>query len=161
MSCAPYVSSSLEIVRQMLEIAEVGPKDLVYDLGCGDGRILIAAVKDFKAKKAVGYEIRDDIYEIALAEIVKQNLQDRIKLIKGDFFKANISRATVITLYLTTGANEALRPKLEKEARHGARVVSHNYEIPGWQPTCVKKFMGHTIYLYKIPTAWSKERTSV
>jgi SAM-dependent methyltransferase len=161
LSCAPYVSSSPEIVRQMLEIAEVGPDDLVYDLGCGDGRILIAAVKDFKAKKAVGYEIREDIYEIALAEIAKQNLQDKIKLIKGDFFKADISRATVITLYLTTGANEALRPKLEKEARLGARIVSHNYEIPGWQPSHVKKFMGHTIYLYKIPEAWSKERTSV
>jgi len=135
----------------------VGPKDLVYDLGCGDGRILITAVKDFKAIGAVGYEIRDDVYEISLAEIVKQNLQDKIKLIKGDFFKADISRATVITLYLTTRANEALKPKLKKETRLGARVVSHNYELPRWQPSYVKKVMGHTIYLYKIPTAWSNE----
>jgi len=157
LSCAPYFSSSPEVVRKMLEIAKVGPGDLVYDLGCGDGRILIAAVKDFKARGAVGYEIREDVYEIALAEIVKHNLQGKIKLIRGDFFKADISRATVITLYLTTAGNEALKPKLEKEARIGARVVSHNYEIPRWRLSYVEKFMGHTIYLYKIPTAYSSK----
>ena len=156
MSCAPYVSSDPEVVRRMLEIANVGADDLVYDLGCGDARILVASVKDFKAGGAVGYEIKDDVYATALSAIEKLNLQDRIKVVHEDLFNADISKATVITLYLTHSANERLRGKLEKEARSGTRIVSHDFKVPEWEPSFREEFGTHTIYLYQIPDAFTR-----
>src|SRR3972149_1436 len=100
-SCAPYVPSEPEVVRKMLDVARVGPEDVVYDLGCGDGRILVMAVKEFGAEKAVGYELKEGLYKSTLGEIEHQKLKDRINLINGDLFEADISQATVITLYLT------------------------------------------------------------
>ena len=155
MSCAPYVSSDPEVVRRMLEIAKVQTDDLVYDLGCGDARILVAAVAEFKARGAVGYEINEDVYKTALSMIEKLNLQDRVKLVRGDLFNADISKATIITLYLTSSANERLRGKLEKEARSGTRVVSHDFRMPEWEPSFREDFGTHTIYLYQIPEAFA------
>lgn len=142
------------MVRRMLKLAKVRPGDLVYDLGCGDARILIAAVKDFKARGAVGYEIAEDVYTTALRAIEKVNLQDRIKVVHGNLFNADISKATVITLYLTGWANERLKEKLEKEARSGARIVSHDFEVPEWRPSVREEFGTHTIYLYRVPHAF-------
>ena len=156
MSCAPYVSSDPEVVRRMLEIANVRADDLVYDLGCGDARILIAAVKDFKAEGALGYEIREDVYATALSAIEKLNLQDRVKVVHEDLFNADISKATVITLYLTNSANERLRVKLEKEAGSGTRIVSHDFKMPEWNPSFREEFGTHTIYLYRIPDAFTE-----
>ncbi|MEM3507263.1 MAG: rRNA adenine N-6-methyltransferase family protein [Candidatus Bathyarchaeia archaeon] len=154
MSCAPFVSSPPEVVKKMLEIANVGPNDVVYDLGCGDGRILFMAVKDFNAKKAVGYEIREDLYKSTLSEIQKQNLIGRVQVINKDLFKADISEATVITLYLTSIANERLKQKLIDEARYGTRVVSHDFRIAGWQASKEESFNNHVIYLYTLPYAY-------
>ncbi len=151
MSCAPYVSSAPEVVKKMLEVAEVGPTDIVYDLGCGDGRILLTSVKDFGAKKAIGYELREDLYKTTSMEIEKHGLQDRIELVNADLFTADISEATVITLYLTTSANERLRPKLKREAKVGTRIVSHDFRIEGWEPAKRENFHDHTIYLYIVP----------
>jgi len=160
LSCAPYVSSGPEVVERMLEAAKVGADDLVYDLGCGDARILVAAVKDFNAKKAVGYEIREDVYATASTAIEKLNLQDRIKLVQGDLFNADISEATVITLFLTSSANERLRGKLEKEAKSGTRIVSHDFHMPEWEPSFREEFGTHTIYLYRIPEAFIGRKQS-
>ena len=132
MSCAPYVPSQPEFVRKMLQVSRVGPDDVVYDLGCGDGRILIMAVKEFGAEKAVGYELREDLYKSTLREIKRQNLKERINLINGNLFEADISEATVITLYLSASGNERLKPKLAKEARPGTRVVSQDFRMNGW-----------------------------
>jgi predicted RNA methylase len=154
MSCAPFVSSPIEVVKKMLEIANVGPDDVVYDLGCGDGRILFMAVKEFHAKKAVGYEIREDLYKLTLNEIQKQNLMGKVQVINKDLFKADISEATVITLYLTSIANERLKQKLMDEARYGSRVVSHDFRIPGWQASKEESFNNHVIYLYTLPYAY-------
>ncbi len=151
MSCAPYVSTSLEVVNRMLKLAKIMPSDIVYDLGCGDGRILIAAVKDFNAKGAVGYEINPSLYKTASDNIKKNNLHDRIELFNEDLFKADLSRATVITLYLTSWANEKLKPKLENEIKSGTRVVSHDFSIHGWQPKIKDGFQGHAIYVYEGP----------
>jgi len=140
----------------MLEIAQVGADDLVYDLGCGDARILVDAVKEFKAREAVGYEIREDVYATALSVIEKMNLQDRIKVVHEDLFNADISKATVITLYLTSSANERLRRKLEKETKSGTRVVSHDFEVPEWTPSFREEFGTHRIYLYRIPNAFTR-----
>jgi len=87
--------------------------------------------------------------------IEKLNLQDRTKVIRGDLFDADISKATVITLYLTHSGNERLRGKLEKEARSGTRVVSHDFEVPRWEPSFREEFGTHTIYLYQIPDAFT------
>ena len=102
MSRVPLLSSPPEVVKRMLEVAEARPGDVVCDLGCGDGRILIVAVEDFKAKEAVGYEIREDVYKNALEEVARMNLQDKIRIINGDFLEADLSRASVITVYLNS-----------------------------------------------------------
>lgn len=154
-SLAPFVPSPPEIVKRMLEVATVRDVDVVYDLGCGDGRILIAAVKDFGAKKAIGFEMRDDLYKQALQEVKKQGLESKISITNGDALAGNLSEATVITLYLTTSGNEKLKPKLINETCNGTRIVSHDFEITGWVPSKKESFYGHSIYLYTIPDSLS------
>ena len=157
-SLAPYVPSQPEFVRRMLEIAKVDEDDIVFDLGCGDGRILVSAIRDFGAKKAVGYEIRRDLYQRTLEKVESQDLLKRIEVFNGDLLEADISEATVITLYLTTSANTKLKPKLAKEAEAGTRIVSHDYEFRGWSYTQKKKFPGHTIFIYEIPRCLTRAR---
>ena len=154
MSLAPFVSLSMDNLRGMLKLAGVRADDVVYDLGSGDGRIVIAAVRDFKAKRAVGIELRDDLANKARIEIRKHNLEGRVEVIHGDALKVNVSEADVVTLYLTSKGNEMLRPKLEKELKPGARVVSLDYKIPGWKPIKVdgpryRKLQFRKIYLYQ------------
>jgi hypothetical protein len=131
----PYVPTLPETVKKMLEIAQVGPEDTVFDLGSGNGRMLITAVEEFRAKRAVGYEIREKLYKATLSKINDLGLKDRVNVVNGDLFEANLFEATVITLYLSSLANEKLKPKLEKEAKLGTRVISHGFEIPGWHET--------------------------
>ena len=150
MSCAPYVPTSPEVINRMLELGKIAPSDTVCDLGCGDGRILIATVKDFDAKRAVGYEINHSLYMTAINNIRKMNLYDRIELFNEDLFKADLSGATVVTLYLTSWANEKLKPKLENETMSGTQVISHDFEIHGWRPKIEERFNGHTLYVYEI-----------
>jgi len=147
----PYIPTSLETARRMLEMAEVGSKDVVYDLGCGDARIPILAVELFKAKKAIGYEIRKDVYQNAIKEVEARNLVERVTIVNGDMFNADVSEATVITLYPTYGVNRKLEPKLEKETVIGTRTVSHDFEMPDWKPAKIEKYRGDTLYLYTMP----------
>jgi len=151
MSCAPYVPSPPDVVTKMLEVADVGPEDVVYDLGCGDGRVLFIAVQEFKAKKAVGYEINENRYNNIVKEIERLNLQDKIKVFNKNLFEADLSEATVITLYLTTYANNNLRPKLTKETHQGTRIVSHDFSVDDWKFLKKEHFSNHSIYLYKVP----------
>jgi len=159
LSGVPFLSSPPVVVERMLKLAMVRPGDVVYDLGCGDGRILIAAVEGFKAKEAVGYEIRDDVYKKALEEVTKANLQERIRIVNDDFFEADLSRPSVITLYIDSLTNEKLKRKLEKETGPGTRIVSHDFPMPGWQPLIedTTPDHSHTIYLYVVPAAFSKK----
>ncbi|MCK4953543.1 tRNA (adenine(22)-N(1))-methyltransferase TrmK, partial [Candidatus Bathyarchaeota archaeon] len=120
-SLSPFVSSPMERVRRMLTLAEVRTDDVVYDLGSGDGRIVVAAVRDFKAKRAIGIELRSDLVKKACTEIRRLKLEDKIEIIQGDALEVNISEADVVTLYLTSRGNEILKPKLEKELKPGAR----------------------------------------
>lgn len=154
----------------MLQFAELEPRDVIYDLGSGDARILILAVEEFKAEKAIGYEIREDLYQTSLREIHQRHLHDKVLIIKGDLYEANLSKASVLTLYLSNEANELLRPKLEKELRFGTRVVSLTFKIDGWQASnltysgcppyhalprrCGLVPFYYPIYLYKIPDAF-------
>ena len=148
---APYVPTSPEIVRRMLKIARVGLGDVVYDLGCGDGRILLMAVKEFGVDRAVGFEIREDLCRAALAEVKCQRLQSRVKLVNGDLFDADLHEATVITLYLDESTNQRLKAKLEKTAKVGTRIVSYDYQIKGWKAAKTERRQGDTIYLYTVP----------
>lgn len=149
-SLSPFVSSPMERVRRMLTLAEVRTDDVVYDLGSGDGRIVVAAVRDFKAKRAIGIELRSDLVKKACTEIRRLKLEDKIEIIQGDALEVNISEADVVTLYLTSRGNEILKPKLEKELKPGARVVSRNYKISGWEPIKVDTFWPfRKIYLYQ------------
>jgi len=155
---APYVPTPSETVRRMLSVAEVGSEDVVYDLGCGDGRVLIMAVEEFGAKGAVGYEISRQIYHLALSEVLRHGLGDKIKVINGDLFEANLSEASVITLYLNPSTNERLKPKLEREARIGACVISRNFAMVGWRAARKEYFDISTLYLYRIPEAFTGEK---
>ncbi|AKV74866.1 MULTISPECIES: protein-lysine N-methyltransferase [Metallosphaera] len=138
----------------MLEVAKVGPEDIVYDLGCGDGRIIIAAVKNFGAKKAVGVDLSDERLKEAEQNAIQNGVRDKIELRKNNFLDENVSDATVVTLFLLTNANELLKPKFEKELKPGTRVVSHEFEMKGWKPKEVIKVedgnMHHLVYLYVI-----------
>jgi cyclopropane fatty-acyl-phospholipid synthase-like methyltransferase len=150
MSVAPFVQTPLEVAKKMLDLSQVKPGEVLYDLGCGDGRLIILAAKDIGAK-STGIELREDLVERARTEIKRLDLEDKVKVIQGNFFDVNISDANVITLYLTSSANERLRPKLEAELKPGARVVSHDFKVPGWKPVGVyDELLGHTIYTYRI-----------
>jgi protein-L-isoaspartate O-methyltransferase len=152
-SLAPYVVSPQEIVDRMLELADLKAGETLYDLGSGDGRILITAVVRFKAK-AVGVEISDNLVDSTNARIRRLGLDNSAQVIHGNFLDVDLSPANVVTLYLATDANELLRPNLEKYLKNGSRVVSHEYAMPGWKPKLVDKDPerhGHTIYLYEMP----------
>ena len=151
MNCAPYVPSPPDVVSKMLEVAEVGSNDVVYDLGCGDGRILFTAVQEFNAKKAVGYEINENRYNNIVKEIKRLNLEDKIRVYNKNLFEADLSEATVITLYLTTYANNNLKPKLTKEVHQGTRIVSHDFSVEDWKFMKKEPFSNHSIYLYQVP----------
>ncbi|MUM64096.1 methyltransferase domain-containing protein [Acidianus infernus] len=150
----PYVPTPEPVVRKMLEIAKVGPEDIVYDLGCGDGRIVITAAKEFNAKKAVGIDINDERIKEALENVKKNGVEGKVIIEKGNFFDIDLSEATVVTMFLLTNVNEMLKPKLEKELKPGTRVVSHEFEMRGWTPKEVVKVedgnMNHIVYLYVI-----------
>lgn len=162
--CAPFVPSNPQIVRLMLHMAQVGSGDVVYDLGCGDGRVLFMAVEEFDAKQAVGFEIDASLSRRLSADIAQRGLEDRVRVIHGDFFEYDLSEPTVITLYLTDGGNSRLAPKLKDEVRSGTRIVSHYFKIPHWQPLrrVVKRglVLKHTLYLYKAPDAFALEPIS-
>ncbi len=150
---APFVPSPEAVVEQMLALAKVTADDTVYDLGCGDGRIIIMAARKFGAK-SVGVELDPDLYKQTAERIKDLKLEDKVKVIHGDMLEQDISPATVVTLYLLTSANEKLRPILEKQLKPGARVISHDFTVPGWTPASTHPVedgtgSSHTLYLYR------------
>jgi len=151
---APYVASPPPVIEKMLEIAAVKPGEMVYDLGCGDGRILITAVQKFGAK-AVGVELSKRHFDTAVENIRRLGLTNHAKVIHGNLMDLDLTGADVVTLYLLTLSNDRLRPKLEQQLKPGARVVSLEYKIRGWKPVKVEKAEAHhrnfTIYLYEVP----------
>jgi len=153
---APFVATPTPVVRQMLLLAELKPGEKLYDLGSGDGRTVIMAAKDFGAK-SVGVELREDLVKRALSNIQELGLEKKAQIFQNDIFKVDLSQADVVFLYLTTSANEKIKPKLEEELKPGARIVSHDYEILGWKPSKIDNFCenprlgypSHTLYVYK------------
>jgi protein-L-isoaspartate O-methyltransferase len=129
----PFVPTPYTVVDKMLRLAGVGPSDTVYDLGSGDGRIVIAAAQKFGAR-AVGVEIRSELWKQSSQEIARLGLEKRARIIHENMFQVNVGAATVVTLYQLTAVNDRLRPLLEKRLRPGARVVSVDFEVPDWTP---------------------------
>ena len=148
---APAFPTPQPVVERMLAMAKIKPGEQVYDLGCGDGRIVIAAAKQYQAK-AVGIEIRRDIYDKTAAKVALMGLADQVKIVHGNALRADLTGADVVTLYLLTSSNERLKPLLESQLKPTARVVSHDFEIHGWKATSLEKVMvdghPHSIYLY-------------
>jgi len=152
---APFVTSPVKIVDRMLEMAHLRPGEKLYDLGCGDGRILITAAEKYKVK-AVGVEISPKLAAEAEKNIESAGLTDQATVIKGDLLETDLSDADVVTIYLATSLNEKLRPRLERFLKPGARVISHDYAVPGWKPTQVERADDrhvHLIYLYEMPAS--------
>ncbi len=146
----PFIASPPEVVNRMLELLELRKSETLYDLGSGDGRILITAAQKFDVGKAVGVETREDLVKQSREEISKVGLADRVQVIHGNLLEVPIGEADAVTLFLTTSANERLKPKLEKELKASTRVASHDYEITGWNPRRVENLEQHTIYLYEV-----------
>jgi hypothetical protein len=152
---SPYVSTPQRVVEKMLELAEVTDEDTVYDLGSGDGRIVITAAQKFGAR-AVGVEIRGELAEQSSKEIARLGLEKSARIIHDDMFEVNPGRATVVTLYQLTVVNKRLRGHLEKYLRPGTRIVSVDFQVPSWTPTkvvTVKSENGndYTLFLYVRP----------
>ncbi len=150
-SIAPFVPSPMEVVQRMLELAELKPGEVLYDLGCGDGRIVLTAAKDF-GSKAVGVDLNAMLINEARNKAEKLGLSEAAQFIDGDMFEVDLTSADVVTMYLLTAANEKVRPKLESELRIGARVVTHDFPITNWSRQRRLDFNvesgKHVLYLY-------------
>lgn len=150
---APYFPTPHSIVERMLKLAELQPGERLFDLGSGDGRILIIASKQFGAA-STGIEIDEGLVKQSLAEIRRQNLTSKARVIQGDMTAQDYSSADVVTVYLLPAANRMVRPLLEKQLKKGARVVAHDFEIDGWTPDETQHMedeegRGHSIFLYR------------
>jgi len=130
---AGFAPTPEEAARKMMQIARLRRGEVFYDLGSGDGTLLIIAAKEFGAR-AVGVEIQNKLVAYSRRRVRNLGLKDKIEVIKGDFFKVNVSGADVLALYLTPWALDKLKFKLEKELRQGVRTVVYKYPMDGWKP---------------------------
>jgi SAM-dependent methyltransferase len=144
-----YVPTPQKVVDAMLTLAGVGPKDLVYDLGSGDGRIVIAAAR--RGARGVGIELEPALVAEASRNAKKAGVLDRVQFIEGDIFTADLSEASVVTLYLLSSINERLRPKLLRELKPGSRIVSHRFPMGDWVAEKKLTIAGADILLWRVP----------
>jgi cyclopropane fatty-acyl-phospholipid synthase-like methyltransferase len=150
----PFVASTPEVIDRMLEIARVGPGDVVYDIGSGDGAIVIRAAKKYGVR-GVGIEIDQDLVLKARNHAFREKVDHLVEFRAQDAFKVDISPATVVTLYMLPEFNAKFRPILEKQLKPGSRVVSHDYPIEGWTPDRVDVVKGsffhhHQVLLFEV-----------
>ena len=146
----PYVPTSQPTVNRMLELANVDQDDVVYDLGSGDGRIVIQAAKKYGAR-GVGIEIDPELVKEARKNAQEAGVSDLVEFRQADLFKTDLSEATVITMYLLPSVNMKLRPKLFKELKPGTPVVSHDFDMGKWEPEQTVELEGDTVYRWTIP----------
>ncbi len=141
--------SPQEVVDKMIDVAGVKKGDVVYDMGSGDGRIIIAAAK--KGARAVGFEIDGDLVKESRENIRKAGVQNRAEIRQQDILTVDFSTATVVTMYLLPDVNLKLKPNLLKQLKPGSRVVSHSFDMGDWKPSKVERVDGRTVYLWIIP----------
>jgi SAM-dependent methyltransferase len=152
----PFEPTPQNVVNKMLEIAKVNKDDLVYDLGCGDGRIVVTAAKRYGAR-GVGIDLDPQRVTEARANAKEAGVEDRVKFIVGDLFQADFSDATVVTLFLFSHVNLQLRPQLWRQLKVGTRVVSHVWNMGDeWPPEKTEVVDGRTIYYWTITEAQKK-----
>lgn len=149
----PFVPSPQEVVDKMIELAAVKKGDTVYDLGSGDGRIVIAAA--MKGARAVGFEIDPELVKQSQENIRKAGVLDRAEIRNQDILTVDLSPASVVTMYLLPDVNLKLKPNLLSQLKPGSRVVSHSFDMGDWKPDKTERIDGRTIYLWIIP---AKER---
>ena len=154
-----YVPTPSEAVDAMLKVAKVGKDDVVYDLGSGDGRIPIMAVQKYNAARAIGIDINPERIKEAQANLAAAGVGDRVRFLNEDLFEANISEATVVTLYLLPSLNLKLLPKLLAELKPGTRIVSHAFDMGSWKPAQTLN-AGGTVYFWTIPAKGTPEYTA-
>jgi SAM-dependent methyltransferase len=154
-----WVPSAPEVIHAMLELSSVGPDDVVYDLGCGDGEIVIAAAR--RGARGVGVDIDPERIANARRDAARAGVTDRVTFIEQDLFSTDVSPATVVTLYLLPELNERLRPKLLRELQPGTRVVSHDFGMGDWAPERaieISLARVHRVFLWRIPVRASWRR---
>jgi len=158
----PFVPTRYPVVDEMLRMAKVTKTDIVYDLGCGDGRILVTAAQRFGAR-GVGYDIDPERIKECHENAQKAGVTDKVKFVLGNLFEADFHEATVMPMYLLPSVNIKLRPKIFRELRPGSRVVSHDFSMENWSPddhaTVEDEDMSHDVYLWIVPAnisgSWS------
>lgn len=146
----PYVPTPQIVVEEMLKLAEVKAGDIVYDLGCGDGRIIITAAKKYGAK-GIGVDLNPLRIEEANENARKAKVEDKVTFVEGDLFNFDFSKADVLTLYLLPEVNLKIKPKILAEMKPGSRVVSHAFSMGDWEPDNQITVDEKTVYLWIIP----------
>jgi len=156
----PYVPTPQAVVDRMLELAKVGKNDVLYDLGCGDGRIVVTAAKE-RGARGTGIDLNPQRIAEARENAKKAGVEDRVTFKVGNLFEADVSPATVVTLYLLPSVNLKLRDKLWQQLKVGTRVVSHAFDMgPEWPPERTVEVDGKTIYLWTITEAQKRAAKS-
>lgn len=166
---APYAATPEHVVTEMLKLARVGPADFVVDLGSGDGRLVIAAVKEFGARGGFGVDIDEKLVAFANAKAAEAGVADRVQFFARDLFATDVSAATVVTVYLFPGVMGRVRDKLRAELAPGSRVVSHDFAFPDWRAERVAIFLAPekrdtvgrseaVLFLYAVPELGSALR---
>jgi ribosomal protein L11 methylase PrmA len=145
-----YVPTPQEVVEAMLQVANVTKDDIVYDLGCGDGRIPVTAAKKYGAR-GIGIDIDPQRIKEANENVQKSGVADKVKIMNADLFTTDISEATVVTLYLLPSLNQKLMPKLKSELKPGTRIVSHAFDMGDWKPEKELDVNGRKVYFWTIP----------
>lgn len=146
----PYVPTPPEVVEAMLKLGNVGGGDIHYDLGCGDGRIVVTAVQKFGATRGTGYDIDPQRIKEANENARQAGVTDKVKFIIGNLFEADFHDATVVTLYLLPEVNLKLRPKLLKDLKVGSRIVSHQFDMGDWEPDKKIQIDSVTVYMWTV-----------
>jgi ubiquinone/menaquinone biosynthesis C-methylase UbiE len=145
-----YVPTPQDVVDAMLDLAGVTSSDVVFDLGSGDGRIPITAARKYGAR-GVGIELQPKLIAEAVKNAKAAGVADKVTFVEGDIFQANISEATVVTLYLLSSINERLQPKLMRELKPGTRIVSHQFRMGTWEPEKTIAVDYRPVMLWRIP----------
>ncbi len=151
---APYYPTPESIVEKMLQLGGLQAGEKMFDLGSGDGRIVIMAARKFKAD-STGVELDEDLYKQSSARIAKLGLSSTARIVHGDILRQDYSPANLLTVYLLPSTNEKVKPILEKQLKKGTRIVAHDFEVAGWTPEKIENIdddgegRSHTLYLYR------------
>ena len=146
----PYVPTPPEVVEAMLKLGNASPSDIHYDLGCGDGRIVVMALQKFGARRATGYDINPERIKEANENAKQAGVNDKARFILGNLFEADFRDASIVTLYLLPDVNLKLRPKLLKDLKVGSRIVSNQFDMGDWEPDKKITLDWRNVYLWVV-----------